>query len=253
MKYTTAVLFALTCTTSFAAARTFTVKNNCAYTLWPGMFTDPNVGSARPSHETGWQAAPKTAVQFNVPNDWKSGRIWARTGCDFSKGPLACDTGACNGGLQCASSAGTGVPPASLAEWTLNGSGGLDYYDVSLVDGFNVPMRIDNNKQCNIAACVHDLNDGCPAQLQQKNSAGKVVGCKSACAANLDGNPANSANCCSGSHNTPATCPSSGVAFYSHFKKCVNSYVYAYDEGSHTALWTCESHLQADYTLTFCP
>lgn len=30
---------------------------------------------------------------------------------------------------------------------------------------------------------------------------------------------ANSANCCSGSHNTPATCPPSGVAFYSYFSE----------------------------------
>lgn len=34
---------------------------------------------------------------------------------------------------------------------------------------------------------------------------------------------------------------------------CPNSYAYAFDEPSGTALWTCNSSLQADYTVTFCP
>jgi hypothetical protein len=65
---------------------------------------------------------------------------------------------------------------------------------------------------------------------------------------------ANSPNCCSGQFDTPETCPPSGVAFYSYFKdNCPNAYAYAFDEGSNTALWTCDSGLAADYTLTFCP
>jgi hypothetical protein len=34
---------------------------------------------------------------------------------------------------------------------------------------------------------------------------------------------------------------------------CPNSYVYAYDESSNSALWTCDSGLNSDYKLTFCP
>lgn len=34
---------------------------------------------------------------------------------------------------------------------------------------------------------------------------------------------------------------------------CPDAYAYAYDESSGTALWTCDSGLNADYTLTFCP
>ena len=33
-----------------------------------------------------------------------------------------------------------GEPPVTLAEFTLNGGGDQDYYDISLVDGFNLPM-----------------------------------------------------------------------------------------------------------------
>ena len=34
---------------------------------------------------------------------------------------------------------------------------------------------------------------------------------------------------------------------------CPNSYAYAFDESSGTALWTCPSTLYSNYTLTFCP
>ncbi|PFH53477.1 hypothetical protein AMATHDRAFT_45362 [Amanita thiersii Skay4041] len=239
----------------------------------PAIFTDLNVGSSVPNFARGWEAAPGTKVSFDVPNNWKAGRIWGRRNCDFSQnpGPNSCLDGGCNGGLECDPRTGTGVPPVSLAEWTLQGDGNKDFYDVSLVDGYNLPMRITNNKGCPVADCPVDLGPNCPDPLQGPfDSNGFPVGCKSACQANLDGNAgevedgshayianspiADSANCCSGSHNTPQTCPSSGVAFYSYFKdNCPNSYAYAYDESSGTALWTCDSGLQADYTLTFCP
>lgn len=65
---------------------------------------------------------------------------------------------------------------------------------------------------------------------------------------------ANSPNCCSGQFASAAACPSSGVEFYSYFKgNCPNAYGYAFDESSGTALWSCPSSLNADYTLTFCP
>lgn len=77
-----------------------------------------------------------------------------------------------------------GIPPATLAEFTLSGSGGLDYYDggllcvrsslrpphlspflrcflVSLVDGYNLPMSITNNVGCSVADCPVDLGPDC--------------------------------------------------------------------------------------------
>ena len=204
----------------------------------------------------------------------------------------------CNGGLLCDPKTGTGVPPASVAEWTLSDASGLDWYDVSLVDGFNLPMSITNNVGCPVADCKVDLGKfftrprillvsfthwpfflfvspapDCPAQLRKPlDASGKPLGCLSACAANVDGNQQDSPNCCSGSHDKPATCPSSGVAFYKYFKdRCPNSYVYAYDvghytslrhhlltiahiqESSKTALWNCPASKAANYELTFCP
>ncbi|KAK7680363.1 hypothetical protein QCA50_016603 [Cerrena zonata] len=241
---------------SSSSARLFTVFNACPFTIWPAMFTDLNVGTAVPNFPTGWEAAPFTSVSFPVPDNWKAGRIWGRRDCDFSitNGPT-CLTGWCNGGLLCDPHSGTGVPPASVAEWTLQGDGFRDFYDVSLVDGFDLPMRITNSADCPVAECAVDLGPICPQPIQGPfDSTGFPVGCKSACAANLDGNPANSPNCCSGSFDTPAACPNSDVEFYSFFKgNCPNSYAYAFDESSNTALFTCDSNLNVDYTLTFCP
>ncbi|KAF5348765.1 hypothetical protein D9756_009723 [Leucocoprinus leucothites] len=239
------------------------------------MFTDLNVAPNVPNFPTGWEAPSLTSVSFTVPNNWKAGRIWARRNCNFSSnpGPNSCLDGGCNGGLLCDPRTGTvrgfglnrggeltflppsGCSPATVAEWTLQGDGNRDFYDISLVDGYNLPARISNNVGCHVADCPVDLGPNCPAQLKGPfDSSGFPVGCKSACVANLDGNQANSPNCCSGQFSSPGACPSSGVAFYSYFKSnCPNSYAYAFDESSGTALWTCDSGLNADYTLTFCP
>jgi len=240
---------------STAFARLFTVYNGCPFTIWPAMFTDLNAGSAVPVYATGWEAAPYSSVSFPVPDNWKSGRIWGRRSCDFSTntGPTSCLVGGCNGGLVCDPNNGTGMPPATLAEWTLQGTDNLDYYDVSVTDGFNLPLTITNSVNCPTADCPVDLAAACPPPLQGPvDPSGFVVGCKSACL--VDANPLDSASCCTGSHNTAATCPTSGVAYYDYFKhNCPRSYAYAYDESSDTALWTCNSSLNADYTVTFCP
>ena len=62
-----------------ASARTFTVYNNCPFTIWPAIFTDLNVGSATPSYPTGWAQNAYQSVSFAVPDNWKAGRIWVRS------------------------------------------------------------------------------------------------------------------------------------------------------------------------------
>ncbi|THH00317.1 hypothetical protein EW026_g2216 [Hermanssonia centrifuga] len=247
----TSALVALAISTC-ATARTITVYNGCPFTIWPATFT--GVGSG-PNYATGWEAGAYSAVSFSVPDNWQAGRIWARRDCNFNDGNPAtqCLDGGCNGGLECDPTTGTGIPPATLAEFTLQGSGFVDYFDISMVDGYNLPMRIDNTKGCGVPDCAVDLGPNCPAALKGPyDSTGFPVGCKSACVANLDGNPSNSPNCCSGSFDTPATCPSSGVAYYSYFKNaCPTVYAYPYDDA--TSTFTCNSNLAADYTVTFCP
>ncbi|GAA5865903.1 hypothetical protein JCM1840_006295 [Sporobolomyces johnsonii] len=243
----TAVLV-LAFSSSVAADRTFTVTNACSYTIWPALFTS---GGTAPTQATGWAAPAGSSVSFTVNlevENW-NGRIWGRTDCSFdgSTLPTTCSTGGCNGGLECATSGGTGVPPATLAEFNLNDSS--DWYDISNVDGFNLPLSITNNVGCTEPSCSTDIDDICPPALAVTNSASDVVGCVSACAANLDGNSADSPNCCSGSYDTAATCPSSGVEYYSVFHDaCPQAYAYAYDDN--IALFTCSHSLGADYTIT---
>ncbi|KAJ7846185.1 Osmotin thaumatin-like protein [Mycena leptocephala] len=264
------VVLSLAMASVVAADRTVTVYNACPFTMWPALFTS---AGGRPTQATGWAAPSFTKVTFTVPSDW-NGRIWGRRNCDFSSnpGPNSCLDGGCNGGLLCDVNTGTGVPPATLAEFNFNG-GGSDWFDgksfnfdatscphmllsVSLVDGYNLPMRIDNNVGCGIPSCPVDLGPNCPAaQKGPFDSSGFPVGCKSACTVDaLNGNAGDSPNCCSGSHSTAATCPPSGVTNYAYFKNnCPNAYAYAYDESSGTALWTCPTNLNAAYTITFCP
>jgi hypothetical protein len=46
-------LAALAAAVSTAYARKFTVKNNCAETIWPALFTDLNVAQNVPDFPTG--------------------------------------------------------------------------------------------------------------------------------------------------------------------------------------------------------
>ncbi|KAG9006437.1 hypothetical protein FRB94_000675 [Tulasnella sp. JGI-2019a] len=113
-----------------------------------------------------------------------------------------------------------------------------------------LPVKIQTTTaSCGIADCGVDLGPNCPAALKGPyDSTGFPVGCKSDCL--VDPNPTNSPSCCSGQYSTPATCPSSGVPNYSYFKNnCPNSYVYAYDESSGTALWTYSSAAEPNYRL----
>ncbi|KAJ7633609.1 Osmotin thaumatin-like protein [Mycena polygramma] len=251
MKSFSFVALSLGMASSAVAQRTMTVYNACPFTIWPALFTS---AGGQPSQATGWVADSYTSVTFTVPSDW-DGRVWGRRDCDFSTnpGPNSCVDGGCNGGLLCDVTTGTGVPPATLAEFNFNAD--VDWLDVSLVDGYNLPMRIDNNVGCSVPSCPVDLGPNCPAsQIGPYDSSGYPVGCKSACLVDaLAGNAGDSPNCCSGSHDTAATCPPSGVTNYAYFKdNCPDAYAYAFDESSGTALWTCANKAAA-YTITFCP
>lgn len=62
-----------------------------------------------------------------------------------------------------------GIPPATLAEFTLGINGNADYYDVSVVDGSNLPMTVTSDKGCPTASCPVDLNPSCKLNISFKN------------------------------------------------------------------------------------
>jgi hypothetical protein len=66
----------------------------------------------------GWALAPGASMSVTLPYKW-GGRIWGRTGCSFdTSGIGSCQTGGCNGRLQCAGAGST--LPHSLGEFNLN-------------------------------------------------------------------------------------------------------------------------------------
>ncbi|CAG7900718.1 unnamed protein product [Brassica rapa] len=116
---------------------TFTVVNQCNYTVWPGLLS-------------GAGTAP-----FQNP----------------TTGKFTCVTGDCGSSKIECSGAG-GKPPATIAEFTLNGASNLDFFDISLVDGYNIPVTIvpyggaAGVGKCMAAGCAADLNVVCPPQLK---------------------------------------------------------------------------------------
>ncbi|XP_058747338.1 thaumatin-like protein 1b [Vicia villosa] len=218
-----------------------TFTNKCRYTVWPGTLT----GDQKPQlSTTGFVLGPQATNSVDLPSPW-SGRFWARTGCSNNNGKFSCATADCASGQVGCNGAGA-IPPATLVEITVASNGGQDFYDVSNVDGFNVPVSVTpqgGRGDCKTSSCPANINTVCPAELQVKGSDGSVVTCKSACLQfNTD------EYCCRGSHNTPATCPPSKYATI--FKnQCHDAYSYAYDDK--TGTFTCFGG--PSYAITFCP
>ncbi|XP_071702999.1 thaumatin-like protein 1b [Rutidosis leptorrhynchoides] len=223
------------------SSATFTFLNKCDQTIWPGILSNAGITPLQP---TGFALQKGESKTLNAPSSW-GGRFWGRTHCsEDSTGKFTCATGDCGSGkLEC-SGAGAN-PPATLAEFTLDGDSGMDFFDVSLVDGYNLPLLVaptgGTGRNCTYTGCMVDLNGACPSALQVMNT-DKVVACKSACEAFGD-----SEYCCSGAYGTPDTCKPSS---YSQLFKtaCPRAYSYAYDDK--TSTFTCNG---ADYSITFCP
>lgn len=229
----------------FSASFTFT--NNCQYTVWPGVLS--SAGTAALS-STGFSLPQGESKTLDAPPNW-SGRMWGRTLCATdATGKFACGTGDCGSGkVECLG--GGAAPPATLAEFTLDGAGSMDFYDVSLVDGYNVPMLVvpvgGTGSNCTTTGCLVDLNAACPTDLkvllQSESGGSENVACKSACEAF-----GSAQYCCSGAYGNPNTCKPSA---YSEFFKnaCPRAYSYAYDDA--TSTFTCAT--SANYAITFCP
>ncbi len=114
--------------------RRVTFVNHMDETIW--VAASPGNAPARLVH-TGWLLPAGRQLSITVPNHW-NGRFWGRTGCHFDRaGYGGCQTGDCSGRLECQ---GSGAIPATLAEYNLDAWDHLDFYDVSMVDGSNLPM-----------------------------------------------------------------------------------------------------------------
>uniref|UniRef100_A0A804JWW8 Thaumatin-like protein n=1 Tax=Musa acuminata subsp. malaccensis TaxID=214687 RepID=A0A804JWW8_MUSAM len=201
-------------------AATFDIVNQCSFTVW---------AAAVPGG--GRQLDPSQTWSINVNPGTTGGRVWARTDCSFDgSGSGSCQTGDCGGLLECQ---GYGTPPNTLAEFALNQFQNMDFIDISLVDGFNVPMDFSpTSGDCRGIRCSADINGQCPAELRAPG------GCNNPCTVFKTDE-----YCC-----TSGSC---GPTNYSMFFKnnCPDAYSYPKDDA--TSTFTCPGG--TNYRVVFCP
>ncbi|KAB8437359.1 hypothetical protein FH972_025039 [Carpinus fangiana] len=208
-----------------ATAVPLVISNKCRETIYPGLLTQSGSGPGT----GGFRLAAGSTRQFTVSEDWQ-GRVWGRSNCSFNAGGtapasgipgVACTSGDCGGIVNCR---GAGVTPVTLAEFTLDPGSGQSFYDISLVDGYNLPLAIPQ---------------WCPWALQASTSTAPAGGiyvypdmsvnrpwfdpCFSACAKN-----GRDEDCCIGSYDSPSSCTPSA---YSKAAKavCPDAYSYGFE------------------------
>ena len=227
--------------------RLVTFVNKMSQTIW--VAAAPN--AATPLAATGWVLPAGQSVTISTPNNLNT-RFWGRTGCVFdSAGVGHCQTGDCGGLFQCK---GWGTIPATLAEVNFDAWDSLDFYDVSMVDGSNLPMYINITKSsggtvdkissdgCVPAGCTKPVV--CPTVLDVK-AGSTVVGCISACA-----RLGTDQLCCRGQWSSRAACdPASWPVDYAAVFKKAEPYAYSYVDDDATSVFTCKG--VCDYRITF--
>jgi hypothetical protein len=200
---------------------TIVVTNKCGYTVWPAAL--PGGGTVLNTGES-WS--------IHVPAGTRNGRVWGRTGCGFiTNGTMLgqCQTGDCGGTLACSK---VGFSPATLAEYSLGtGRGGADYFDVSLVHGFNAPMSFLPSGGSGASRCVRggpscpvqEITFDCPFEQRAK------AGCN---------NPCDGKGSCG---------PNNGTEYFK--KVCPQTITYPRDTTN--TIYTCPAG--TNYVITFCP
>ncbi|CAI9784549.1 unnamed protein product [Fraxinus pennsylvanica] len=125
------------------------------------------------------------------------------------------------------------TPPNTLAEYTINQVNYLDFFDISFVDGFNVPMDFSPTGSCaSRIRCTADISGQCPNELKAPDDYNNT--CK---AFKTDKYYCNSGNF--------------GPTNYSKFFKERCPDVYSYTNDDETSTFTCPRG--TNYRVVFCP
>ncbi|CAO2209214.1 unnamed protein product [Urochloa humidicola] len=211
---------------------TFSITNRCSYTVWPAAV--PVGGGVQLNSGEWWT--------IDVPASTTGGRIWARTACSFdSAGNGKCETGDCGGVLACKDY--FGKTPNTLAEFTIAQFNNEDFFDISLIDGFNLPMDFlpmptngQGGKGCSKGPrCANNITSQCPSVLKAPG------GCNNACSVFKQ-----DVYCCRGSNSSNC-----GPTNYSEFFKRICPDAYSYPKDDSTSTFTCPAG--TDYMVVFCP
>jgi hypothetical protein len=215
-------------------ARTMTFVNRTLQTIWVGA--TPGAINGR----TGWKLEAGQSISVKVPNNYNA-RIWGRTGCHFNAaGHGHCETGDCGGLFQCK---GWGQIPATLAEYDLDAWDHLDFYDVSMVDGSNLPMYINTvgghtPDKINARGC--EQGRGCTTMVKcpsalQVHALGQLVGCISPCA-----RFGTNRYCCRGVYAKGCSPAKTWPIDYARVFKRAEPYAYSWSGDDATSVFTCK-------------
>ncbi len=224
-------------------SRTITLVNRTRITIWPAAW--PGSTSGR----TGWTLPAGHSITLVVPDTWNA-RLWGRTGCDFdAAGEGHCATGDCGGLYQCR---GWGRIPATLAEYDMDSYDHLDFYDVSMVDGSNLPMyitiahghagrRVDADGCETGRGCTSEVK--CPRALQV-HGGGRLVGCISPCARFQTDR-----YCCRGPYADNCSPRRTWPIDYALVFKRAEPYAYSWSGDNATSVFACAGG--CDYRIVF--
>ncbi|KAH1227758.1 Thaumatin-like protein 1 [Glycine max] len=161
-----------------------TFTNKYIYMLWPVTQTgDQKPQLSTTGFELSWLQEHQT-LYVDLPSPWSSA-FRARTECSNNNGRFNCATVDCTSDQVACNGAGS-ILPATKAEITVAENRGQDFYDVSNVDDFNIPMSLTaqgGSGDYKTLGCLRNINHVCPSQLQQPGPSGNVIACKSACVA----------------------------------------------------------------------
>ncbi|OVA19486.1 Thaumatin [Macleaya cordata] len=211
----------------------FNYDNQCEDTIWLGAA--PEIGEAQWVHER------ESLTIFETPDQW-AGSIWVRRGCiTDDNNRFYCVTGDCGrGDIFCKGE--QPKYPVTLLNFAINQSDVT--YEVSLVHGYNVPVRIvpvGGSGDCPTADCPNDVTKyECPRDLLFLDRKGLTVACQSPCDALKDPQ-----YCCTGAFAGDA-CKSS--RYSDGFKRtCPLASTYPGDKTSHKCTGA------SAYNITFCP
>ncbi|CAG7723051.1 unnamed protein product [Allacma fusca] len=232
--------------TSTTVGHQMTVANRCNQVIWVGTFGDNEIPA-----NGGFRLNPGESNKFEVRYKWLSGRIWGRTGCDANG--RNCESGDC-GEPNCRGR--TVFDAVTLAEFGLDSDFmGLDFWDISQVDGHNLPMSIrpvpgtvKNGNKCYEISCRFDFNV-CPNNFKQWGKNNNLAGCKSACSATREDR-----FCCPENKGyNRDNCPQPTDESRLFKNQCPDAYSYAYDDD--TSVFACENQTpgSSSYEITFCP
>ncbi|KAG1717533.1 Osmotin thaumatin-like protein [Suillus paluster] len=218
--------FILAAIATVAKAQSLTVVNSCSESVF--LYTQTSYGSVA----NNINVSSGRSANLGISSNW-DGAINIGTGCNGG----SCTTGG---------STWNGKTPFSRAEFNFWANPGRVTYDISLIYGYNVGMKISSaDSSCDAFACT--ISSGCPVPGPGSDTCYSPC-CSSASACSGGALPAGGGGCV----NNEGPGPNS--KFY--YDTCPNAYAFPDNDGSNgytpanNVVYTCDN---TDITLTLCP